>query len=118
MDAAQKVWSGAELGGLSPAQDQAVSGRSPMLAPSVWSMSGGPIRLRRSRTGTPTAGSDPHPAFDTAGVDAWFTKGETAAAFFDAAVLTSLEPISPDFLARVRSGLLDQIAAPDAPSAG
>lgn len=61
MDAAQKVWSGAELGGLSPAQDQAV---------------------------------------------------------FDAAVLTSLEPISPDFLARVRSGLLDQIAAPDAPSAG
>ncbi|MBI4940695.1 MAG: isochorismatase family protein [Actinobacteria bacterium] len=28
-----------------------------------------------------TTGSDPHPEFDTSGVDAWFTKGETAAAY-------------------------------------
>lgn len=28
-----------------------------------------------------TAGADPHPAIDTSAVDAWFTKGETAAAY-------------------------------------
>ncbi len=28
-----------------------------------------------------TAGAEPHPAFDTSAVEAWFTKGETAAAY-------------------------------------